>query len=1163
MMHLNLENPNSSKKFERKFACLNRQTRPLSAYTFMKKFRLCSQLFFLFLILNSYSLWAQVINGPWIDTLWKKTIYGPNWPNEFIRLNLDGLQGPSPWGQNAWASINYATGGDTVYRISNPRFFNQSIKNNRWLVLPSISLQNQSYEFVWKSAATSATLSANGGYKIFICENCPNISSGNVEAVFNLKVYELLNEEGRYSADIDFQNRSISLNSFRGKSIRIAIQNTDSLKTSVGFKEFLIRSSPLRDLAVNNILLPPYSCNLKANEKVRVAIQNRGGLAAQGFTLSLFSNGTLVETKNYSGTLAFDAPDTLEFANVNMATPGNYHFKAVLSYALDSVAVNDTLSRFFFHHAPANLAQNGWKEDFSSLNMSLSKIVDKNNDGKSWGWFPPQPSPFPFEDENKFREHLRYPKNTFWPESGGNDWFIGGCVSMEKDSVYLLNVKWSSANYGNQRRIFAWIGREPLVDSLNVQLMNVVSGSGVLSDEKAGFTAPRSGVYFIGIQSLDPCYQAQTTVLKSIRINQKRNQDLALLSIFQPGDSVFTCPGQGQPVTVKVRNDGKSAFGFPSFRVEVLGPTGNLQSFNYQYPDVLPVGALLNLSIPANIDFSATGKYEISVVNWSLQDEEGVNDTAKTVFFTFPPKPATFVESFSGGGLNGLPKTWWEKPGTCYVLGNTVTRQFAGSGGIKQDLEAVSPPFTGLGSASNFVCDVLFEGASGTNNFLADGDTLEFLVSVNCGPFVSLRRFLPGRQLPTGWQPVYVDLDTLNINPSDRVYLKIRATHTANFVGLDYRVSYRLIRIEQVAGFDAQVRNPVWYPYSRVPFRHKVSFTPGFRSANGGMNALNPLTNRCTISPGGYSQVLNTNIGLNVAAFQNLSFPTFNPGQADTFRLRYQTETVNFQPDGIPENNSAETEFIVGDSVFARDYGPSTRRLGFTGTGTRGMMGQVFTLQQPDTLTGLSVFFDTLTTLVRVRPVIYLCNPNTGIPGNFPLDTNWALSNIPVSASQSWQFINLRRPADQNRGLALPAGRFFVGLIQKQGFMAMGYNKNTAERGSIYRRASAASGNAWSLIDTLGQVLVRPHFGKRLLTSNLTWKVGKPDFKIFPNPVQDQLFIERQEGKAQKVMVLNALGQMVMEVDVAEKVQAISVQKLKPGFYRIQIGGNGLGFVKE
>lgn len=1119
----------------------------------------------LFLLKESMAQ-AQVVNGPWIDTLWQKKITNTTWPTNFLRFNLDGMQGPSPWGSNGWEVINNPLPSDTSLRISNPLFFSPIRKFNRWFILPQTQIGNKSYEIIWKSKSGSVTTEGNGGYKVYVCENCPSINSGNVENFFDKKIFEIEHEIGQnIPGPYVYQTRSASLNSFRGKSIRIAFQISDSALLPVGFKEFTIRSLPVNDLAVNAIVLPTYTCNLTSSQKVRVAIQNRGGLAAQGFTLSLFKNGNLQETKTYTASLAFDAPDTLDFLNVDMASPGNYHFRAVLSYAQDSVPFNDTLSRFFVHSPPANLNQKGWKEDFTRLNMNLCRIVDKNQDGVTWAWRPPQASPYPFETQDKHRQHLIYRDKVANNTNTGNDWFIGGCLQLDKDSVYQFDLKWSTYDYSSSRRVRAWLGNQPEPDSLQTLLLNVVNGSGVHSSEKASFTAPRSGNYFFGIQSLDsPVFTL--SVLKEIRMYKKYTYDLALLSVYQPSDSGYLCPGQGQGLTLKVRNDGRAEFPFPTFRIEVDGP-GGTQLAEYTYPGNLAAGSLVNLPIPANLNFSGVGKYNIRIMQGSFFDQEAVNDTASTVFYTFPPKPATYVENFTQASdySYNLPVDWWSKSNTVMVLSNSITRMFAGSGGIKQDLEAVSPAFTGLGSSSNFVCNVLFEGASGTNNFLALGDTIEFLVSVNCGPFVSLRRFLPGRQMPVGFQPVYIDLDTLNLTPSDYVYLKIRATHTAQFVGLDYRIWFQKIRIEQIARFDAQVRHPIWYPYSQVPLRHKVSFVPAFSSANAGTNILSPLTNQCGIDPAGYNQTINTNIGLNVASAQNLSFPAFEPLEKDTFLLRYQTSTASFQTDGIPENNIAESTFIVGDSTLARDYGPSRKRLGFTGTNSRGMIGQVFTLLQPDTLTGMSIYIDTLTTTTRIKPVVYLCNATTGVPVNFPLDTNWAQVNIGTASSQSWRFINLRRPADQNRGLPLPAGKFFLGLIQKQQFMALGSSPVTAEKRTTYRRNSAASGNAWTLIDTVGQVFVRAHLGKRLLVGNQA-VLSSPNSKtwnVYPNPAENELWVEcPQLQKPETLHIFNSMGQEVLSLEARSTATRIDVSLLPKGLYRIRSSTGGATFVK-
>jgi len=211
----------------------------------------------------------------------------------------------------------------------------------------------------------------------------------------------------------------------------------------------------------------------------------------------------------------------------------------------------------------------------------------------------------------------------------------------------------------------------------------------------------------------------------------------------------------------------------------------------------------------------------------------------------------------------------------------------------------------------------------------------------------------------------------------------------------------------------------------------------------------------------------------------------------------------------------------------------------------------------------MSFWIDSLTTITKIRPILYAVNPTTGIPNSVPLDSGWWISTIDLSQQRQWQKINLRR-GNPRVGLMLNPGKYWLGLIQKQGFMSIGYNSQTAEVNTIWQKINALGTSSWTKTDTAGQLLLVANFGLRIFTykKGLIESNSRPH--LYPNPVQDQLVVEWLGFRPKdKLQIFNSLGQKIREEDLTSSRFIFSTNRLPKGIYVIRIGKIISSFVKE
>ncbi len=127
---------------------------------------------------------------------------------------------------------------------------------------------------------------------------------------------------------------------------------------------------------------------------------------------------------------------------------------------------------------------------------------------------------------------------------------------------------------------------------------------------------------------------------------------------------------------------------------------------------------------------------------------------------------------------------------------------------------------------------------------------------------------------------------------------------------------------------------------------------------------------------------------------------------------------------------------------------------------------------------------------------------------------------------------------------------FYIGYEQQGDNIAVvGFDKNTNTTDKLFYNV----GGGWQQnADLAGSLMLRPRFDDEQIPVGLPEKPQEKPYKIYPNPVEDQLTIE---GPHEEVSLLNIIGQSVFHQSygATQQVSTFDFSALKTGVYFLKI----------
>ena len=271
-------------------------------------------------------------------------------------------------------------------------------------------------------------------------------------------------------------------------------------------------------------------------------------------------------------------------------------------------------------------------------------------------------------------------------------------------------------------------------------------------------------------------------------------------------------------------------------------------------------------------------------------------------------------------------------------------------------------------------------------------------------------------------------------------------------------------KVVPLPNYDVRIDNPNTYDYTLLPLSQAQGMGFSARIKNiGALTVSNPKLN-VNINSGLYSD--NSSIpSLNAkdtATFRSVA--PFNAPAAGTYTVDYKASVSNAE--SSLSDNSAQSQFQVSDSVMAREAGTATGALGI-GNGTGGTLGQIFTLNNQDTVTSISFYLKHPSKGDTISVDIY--NFAT-TPTNIIASSNSMI--VPDTAGR-WYTVRIK-----GNFAALAPGTYFVGVNERTKNITLGTNTNYFMPNTSWVIFGA---NPWQPSEAYNfnvSYLLRPNFGK-------------------------------------------------------------------------------------
>lgn len=227
-------------------------------------------------------------------------------------------------------------------------------------------------------------------------------------------------------------------------------------------------------------------------------------------------------------------------------------------------------------------------------------------------------------------------------------------------------------------------------------------------------------------------------------------------------------------------------------------------------------------------------------------------------------------------------------------------------------------------------------------------------------------------------------------------------------------------------------------------------------------DVLTEATNTTAKTAGDYSSEMPINVPLGVYGEDFVSYESFVATELGNHTFTFKADASN---DDNPDNATATAEIAITETALIRDNGDVT---GYFGVGSPdGMMGNVFLINNQDTLNSVTVFLGKPTMGDALTAVVYTMDEN----------------GPKIKIATSIPFVITEEDKEYNAyfadGLVLIPGKYFIGLVEGDNNMNIGITSTPFVDGTAWAYFSGA----WNDLGAMGYThtyYIRPGFGTEL-----------------------------------------------------------------------------------
>lgn len=258
--------------------------------------------------------------------------------------------------------------------------------------------------------------------------------------------------------------------------------------------------------------------------------------------------------------------------------------------------------------------------------------------------------------------------------------------------------------------------------------------------------------------------------------------------------------------------------------------------------------------------------------------------------------------------------------------------------------------------------------------------------------------------------------------------------------------------------------------------------------------------------------------------------------QPFTLQTRY---SINVSGDVVKSNDTLIYEQPFKD-YYAYDDGTAEQAFFVNaGVGAAAKAAIKFTLSEPDTITSVRIFFNRVSKNVA--------NELFSLMIWKELDPE---TIIYQKISQKPLYVNTINGFAQYTidSMIVLDGSFYVGWSQiGEKDLQLGFDVNTDHQDRIFVKTSS---EPWINSPVPGSLMVRPVFADQSTVMGIEANSGEL-LNVYPNPVNDRLYLEGLPDQSFDLMLINQLGQVLRTEHTSAR--SIPVDDLTPGLYVLRV----------
>lgn len=281
---------------------------------------------------------------------------------------------------------------------------------------------------------------------------------------------------------------------------------------------------------------------------------------------------------------------------------------------------------------------------------------------------------------------------------------------------------------------------------------------------------------------------------------------------------------------------------------------------------------------------------------------------------------------------------------------------------------------------------------------------------------------------PTTWTPHSV---SLNAYLGQTVYISFRNNSNDKFI-----LMIDDIVVQQPNNYDARILTAAApSEYTQIPASQASPVNFSADIINQGLLSVTGVVLNVTVRDGlgatVYTNNSTTTASLASGATVTKTVPSWTPSGISDYTIHYDVNIV--ETDANLGNDTLNSLLSITDSTFARDDNTVAGVLGI-GAGTPGELGQVYELENPASVSSVSFFIGNGNGSMVNQPINAVIRAFNGVPGailaytdTLIMDTSTnVLVTLPISGGP----------------LSLPADTFFVGVVEGDSNITLGYSND-------------------------------------------------------------------------------------------------------------------------